>query len=1159
MFKALKTLLIALPSLLSHGSSRRLLIVLLLGGSGPALAMDGFKDDVFALCQANGRPAPTGLFGSEDCAVCHVNPGGGGDRNARGQVWGNYYLDQSNTSKKNLALNAFCPASASSSSFYNLTDYQASLDDRVTLPASWTPSAGTVSYGGTLDVHWLARMSSNNQTVTISKADAVAKGAPANFSLTTAPDNCWGMTMNFGLVNLAQAADLTITVTADGSQIKPAFALYKGWASGGYRHDTIFFGTNNPLGTTGLTYVGDVMGATPGGSVSKNFSNLAAGNYEVFVTVGANNSASGAYKVTLTTTPSGGGGAKPPGPPTNVVATASNASASVTWKAPTSDGGAPITAYTATSAPGGKTCSTNGATSCTVSGLSNGTSYTFTVKAINSAGTGPASAPSNAVTPVAAATPPGAPTNVVATAGNASASVTWKAPASDGGAPITAYTVTSAPGGKTCATSGATSCTVSGLTNGTAYTFTVKATNSAGTGPASAASAPVTPVAAVTVPGAPTNVVATAGNASASVTWKAPASDGGSAITGYTATSSPGNKTCSTTGATSCTVSGLTNGTAYTFTVKATNSAGTSPASAASAPVTPLAANYQVTVTLNGNGVVKSDPAGIDCGTTCAASFPGGKEVTLTATPATGFFFAGWTGACTGTADCKFLMTADKSVRAKFSALPATDASLTVRTTGSGTVASTPAGITCGQECSANFAIDTAMTLTATPAEGFSFSKWTGGCTGTEASCQFTLKKTTTVTAVFKANPVTTFNLTVNKTGNGSVSSDPAGIDCGADCTASFNSGTVVNLTAAPAEGYLLSEWKGACTGNGDCQVTMDKATSVTAVFKIIPVNSFNLTINNAGGGTVSSDPAGIDCGTTCSASFAGGAVVNLTAVPAEGYLLSEWKGACTGNGACQVTMDKARSVTAVFKTSKASLTVSKSGKGTVISSPQGIDCAPECTSSSFSFDLEQSVTLNATPDSGWKFLGWQGNCQGAGICELVLSKPHNVTAVFEQLPSPNGVCGSANNAPVAQILTPNPDYCRTGKVMPVNILSDGRYQWVCQGTTSSASSAMCYSLSYSNNRMNQPPVTLSPGSVAATTGADVMQVASGGGGAGKYKFKVAPAGGAKCKLKKVGPDRAIIRTRGVGTCTVTVTRQKDQTFNAMTSLPAVIRVNPQP
>ena len=751
----------------------------------------------------------------------------------------------------------------------------------------------------------------------------------------------------------------------------------------------------------------------------------------------------------------------------------------------------------------------------------------------------------------------------------------------------------------------------------------------------------VTPVAAATPPGAPTNVVATAGNASASVTWKAPANNGGAAITAYTVTSAPGAKTCSTNGATSCTVSGLTNGTAYTFTVKATNSAGTGPASAASNAVTPVAANYQVTVTLNGSGLVKSDPAGIDCGTTCVAAFPGGKEVTLTATPATGFFFAGWTGACTGTADCKLLMTANRAVRAKFSVLPATDANLTVKTTGTGTVVSTPAGIDCGQACSANFAIDTALTLTASPAEGFTFSKWTGGCTGTAATCQLTLKKNTTVSAAFKAIPVSTFNLTINNAGGGTVSSDPAGIDCGTTCTASFNSGTVVTLTAAPAEGYEFSEWKGACTGNGGCQVTMDKVRSVTAAFKAIPVNTFNLTINNAGGGTVSSDPAGIDCGTTCTASFNGGTVVTLTAAPAEGYLFSEWKGACTGNGGCQVTMDKvrsvtavfkaipvssfsltinnagggtvlsdpqgidcgttcsapfdsgavvklipapsegykfvewkgactgngecqvtldkARSVTAVFKTSKASLTISKTGRGTVISSPQGIDCAPECTSSSFSFDLDQAVTLNATPDSGWKFLGWQGNCQGAGICELLLSKPQNVTAVFEELPSPNGVCGSANNAPVTQILTPNPDYCRTGRLMPVSILGDGRYQWTCQGTTPSASSSLCYSLSYSNNRMNQTPVTLAPGTVSATTGADVMQVASGGSGSGKYRFKVAPAGGAKCRMKKVGPDRVVIRTRGIGSCTVTVTKQKDPTFNSVTSLPAVIRVNPQP
>ncbi len=269
-----------------------------------------------------------------------------------------------------------------------------------------------------------------------------------------------------------------------------------------------------------------------------------------------------------------------PGAPTAVAATAGNAQAAVTWTAPASDGGAAISGYTVTSSPGAKTCST-ATTGCTVTGLTNGTAYTFTVTATNVAGTGPASAASSAVTP---RTVPGAPTAVAATAGNAQAAVTWTAPASDGGAAISGYTVTSSPGAKTCATA-TTGCTVTGLTNGTAYTFTVTATNVAGTGPASAASSAVTPR---TVPGAPTAVAATAGNAQAAVTWTAPASDGGAAISGYTVTSSPGAKTCAT-ATTGCTVTGLTNGTAYTFTVTATNVAGTGPASAASSAVTPLA------------------------------------------------------------------------------------------------------------------------------------------------------------------------------------------------------------------------------------------------------------------------------------------------------------------------------------------------------------------------------------------------------------------------------------------------------------------------------------------------------------------------------------------------------------------------------------------
>lgn len=128
-----------------------------------------------------------------------------------------------------------------------------------------------------------------------------------------------------------------------------------------------------------------------------------------------------------------------------------------------------------------------------------------------------------------AATVPGKTTIGTATRGNASATATFTAPTSDGGSPITLYTATSTPGTKTgtCAAP-CTSITVTGLTNGTAYTFKVKATNAIGTGAISNASNSVTPLA--TLPGAPTIGTATAGNAQATITFTATAVTGGSAI-----------------------------------------------------------------------------------------------------------------------------------------------------------------------------------------------------------------------------------------------------------------------------------------------------------------------------------------------------------------------------------------------------------------------------------------------------------------------------------------------------------------------------------------------------------------------------------------------------------------------------------------------------
>jgi len=369
-----------------------------------------------------------------------------------------------------------------------------------------------------------------------------------------------------------------------------------------------------------------------------------------------------------------------PGAPTGVTAQPGDGSAAVSWSAPASDGGRPITRYEvqiSPAVPGGTVAVL--ATVAVFTGLSNGTAYTFRVSAANAVGTGPASAPSAAVTPSQAVSPPsgltyasnpasytvsvaiapnvprtggGAPSGFSAssplpaglllsatsgvitgtpsaagtgtyritasnTAGSTSvdlaitvsatvvpgvpsaplgvgalptvggARVGWSAPASDGGAPITGYTLTVLPVTPSAVvTVDGLSATVSGLGNGKTVTFAVSAVNAVGTGPA-ATSAPIT---TPDVPGAPTGVTAQPGNTSASVGWSAPSSDGGLPISGYQVQISPAapGGTVQVTGTTAA-VSGLSNGTAYTFRVSAVNAVGTGPASAPSAPVTPTA------------------------------------------------------------------------------------------------------------------------------------------------------------------------------------------------------------------------------------------------------------------------------------------------------------------------------------------------------------------------------------------------------------------------------------------------------------------------------------------------------------------------------------------------------------------------------------------
>ncbi len=270
-----------------------------------------------------------------------------------------------------------------------------------------------------------------------------------------------------------------------------------------------------------------------------------------------------------------------PDAPTIGTATPGNARATITWTAPVNNGGSAVTGYVITPSSGSPVTIGNVST-YTVTGLTNGIAYTFTVAAINTVGTG-ASASTASVTPVTTVADP--PTIGTATSANTSATLTWTAPLNNGGFAITGYVITPSSGAP-ITVGNVTSYAVTGLTNGTAYTFTVAAITTAGPGGDSAASNSVTP--STTVADAPTIGIATAGDTSATLTWTAPLSDGGLAISGYVITPSSGSP-ITVGNVTTYAVTGLTNGTAYTFTVLAINTAGNSVPSAASNSVMPAA------------------------------------------------------------------------------------------------------------------------------------------------------------------------------------------------------------------------------------------------------------------------------------------------------------------------------------------------------------------------------------------------------------------------------------------------------------------------------------------------------------------------------------------------------------------------------------------
>ena len=285
--------------------------------------------------------------------------------------------------------------------------------------------------------------------------------------------------------------------------------------------------------------------------------------------------------------------------------------------------------------------------------------------------------------------------------------------------------------------------------------------------------------------------------------------------------------------------------------------------------------------------VLSSNPAegGI---TTGAGSYTAGANVTVTATPNTGYSFVNWTEGLTiasTEANYAFQLNASRNLVANFKLNTYT---LTVVAL-NGTVLKVPLQTT--------YNYGTVVNLTATPNTGFSFVSWTGDATGLVNATSVTMNSNKTVTANFTAVVVNTYTLNVTAV-NGTVLKVPS--------KTAYNSGEIVVLTATPATGYVFSSWSGDATGSlNPVSVTMNSNKNVTANFTAVVANTFTLNVI-ANNGTVSKNPNLVF--------YPSGSNVELNATPNPGFKFTGWSGDANGSvNPLTVNMNANKNITANF------------------------------------------------------------------------------------------------------------------------------------------------------------------------------------------------------------------------------------------------------